>query len=63
MANPKGTIQNLIPHQITTDREEPLTSKLQLRVTKSMLDKLNNLDDKAEFCRKAIEEALLKYDV
>jgi predicted DNA-binding protein len=57
MPNPKGNPHNLKP--FTTDRDEPLSERLNIRITKSMLEKLNQLGDKkAEFCREAIEKAL-----
>jgi hypothetical protein len=58
MPNPKGN-PDIKQHGFTTDRNEPLTSKLTLRITKSMEDKLQALgEEKAEFCRNAIQKAL-----
>lgn len=58
MPNPKGN-PDIKHHGFTTDRTEPLTSKLTLRITKSMEDELQALGtDKAEFCRNAIQKAL-----
>jgi hypothetical protein len=43
-----------------TDREEPLTEKINLRITKTMKEELSQKDDPPEFCRRAIQEALEK---
>ncbi|RCJ42273.1 hypothetical protein A6770_08675 [Nostoc minutum NIES-26] len=45
-------------HQFTTDREEPLTAKITLRLPPSMLEKLKSLDNYPEFVRQAIWDAL-----
>ncbi|WP_315792005.1 hypothetical protein [Fischerella sp. JS2] len=58
MPNPKGNPQNLKP--IKSDREEPLTERLNLRITKTMKEELSQKDDPPEFCRRAIQEALEK---
>lgn len=43
-----------------TDREEPLTERIQLRVSESMKQALARLDcDRNEFIRNAIAQALL----
>ncbi|MBN3946321.1 MAG: hypothetical protein HWQ38_07445 [Nostoc sp. NMS7] len=56
MPNPKGNPENLKP--IKSDREEPLTEYLHLRVTKEMKEELKAKDDPPEFCRQAIQEKL-----
>ncbi|MCM0593458.1 MAG: hypothetical protein KA716_25980 [Gloeotrichia echinulata DEX184] len=56
MANPKGNPENLKP--MKSEREEPLTDRINLRVTKSMRDELNSQPDPPEFCRNAIQKAL-----
>ncbi|MBD2596277.1 hypothetical protein BCD64_15920 [Nostoc sp. MBR 210] len=47
-------------HGFKTDREEPLTERLNLRITKSMKEELSQQDDPPEFCREAIQEKLDK---
>ncbi|QSJ17364.1 hypothetical protein JYQ62_00260 [Nostoc sp. UHCC 0702] len=56
MANPKGTPENLRP--IKSTREEPLTDRINLRITKAMKEKLSTKDDPPEYCRRAIQKAL-----
>ncbi|WP_375504655.1 hypothetical protein [uncultured Nostoc sp.] len=56
MTKNKGNPENLRP--FTTDREESLTERLNLRVTKTMKEKLSIKDDPPEFCRRAIQKAL-----
>ncbi|MDF5707754.1 MAG: hypothetical protein PUP90_08765 [Nostoc sp. S4] len=58
MPNPKGNPDNLKP--IKSDREEPLTEQVNLRVTKTMKEELSTKNDPPEFCRRAIQEALDK---
>ncbi|WP_373525693.1 hypothetical protein [Nostoc sp.] len=58
MPNPKGNPQNLQP--IKSNREESLTERINLRITKTMKEELSTKDDPPEFCRRAIEEALNK---
>ncbi|KOP26542.1 hypothetical protein AMR41_09870 [Hapalosiphon sp. MRB220] len=52
----KGNPQNLKP--FTTDREEPLTERINLRIPKSMKDELSEKDNPPEYCREAIREKL-----
>ncbi|MEA5621102.1 hypothetical protein VB711_25185 [Cronbergia sp. UHCC 0137] len=57
MPNPKGNPKTLKP--ITTDRDEPLTRQVAIRVTEAVYQALQSLGDKkAEFCRDAIKKAL-----
>ncbi|MEH2361202.1 hypothetical protein [Nostoc sp.] len=56
MPNPKGTPENLKP--IKSEREEPLTEKINLRMTKSMKEEVQQQDNPPEFCREAIQKAL-----
>ena len=49
-------------HQFKTDREEPLTAKITLRLPPSMLEKLKTLDNYPEFVRQAIWDALNKLE-
>ncbi|MHC5859784.1 hypothetical protein [Nostoc sp.] len=56
MPNPKGNPQNLQP--IKSNREESLTERINLRITKTMKEELSTKDDPPEFCRRAIQEAL-----
>ena len=41
-----------------TDREEPLTEKMNIRMTKTMKEEVQQQDDPPEFCRQAIQEKL-----
>jgi hypothetical protein len=52
----KGNPENLKP--FTTDRDEPLSEYLHLRITKSMKQELSEKDNPPEFCREAIKEKL-----
>jgi hypothetical protein len=56
MPNPRGTPENLEPGKRKGD--EPLTEQVNLRVTKTMKEKLQQQDDPPEFCREAIQEKL-----
>ncbi|MEH2058981.1 MAG: hypothetical protein V7K97_23060 [Nostoc sp.] len=56
MPNPKGTPENLKP--IKSQREEPLTEKMNIRMTKEMKEEVKAQDDPPEFCREAIQEKL-----
>ncbi|QSJ16980.1 hypothetical protein JYQ62_35885 [Nostoc sp. UHCC 0702] len=56
MPNPKGNPETLKP--FTTDREEPLTEKMNIRMTKAMKEQVKAQDDPPEFCRQAIQEKL-----
>ncbi|MEH2111594.1 hypothetical protein [Nostoc sp.] len=58
MPNPKGHSENLKPFK--SEREESLSERLNLRVTKTMKEELSAKDDPPEFCRRAIQEALDK---
>ncbi|ALF54037.1 hypothetical protein ACX27_16210 [Nostoc piscinale CENA21] len=58
MPNPKGNPDNL--KKFTTDREEPLTEKMNIRMTKAMKEAVQQQDDPPEFCREAIQEKLDK---
>jgi hypothetical protein len=58
MPNPKGNPQNLQP--IKSNREESLTERVNLRITKTMKEELSTKEDPPEFCRRAIQEALDK---
>ncbi|MEH2158155.1 hypothetical protein [Nostoc sp.] len=58
MPNPKGNPQNLQP--IKSNREESLTERINLRITKTMKEELSTKDDPPEFCRRSIQEALDK---
>ena len=58
MPNPKGSPDNLKP--FTTERDEPLTERIAIRVTKSMAEKIKSLENYPDFCRQAIQSALNK---
>ncbi|MBH8563324.1 hypothetical protein I8748_14205 [Nostoc sp. CENA67] len=58
MPNPKGKPENLPIYP--AKGEEPLEDNLSFRVTKSMKEEVKAHDDPAEFCRRAIQEALDK---
>lgn len=53
--NPK-----LVEYQFTTSRSEALTEHLQLRVTPTMKQKLQQVADYKEFARQAIAEKLAR---
>ncbi len=57
MSNPTGN-PNIKNYGFTTDRAEPLTAKLSMRVTNSMLAKLKQQDNWQELVRQAIAEKL-----
>jgi hypothetical protein len=52
----KGNPDSLKP--FTTDREEPLTEQMNIRMTKSMKEEVKAKDNPGEFCREAIREKL-----
>lgn len=56
MPNPRGNPDNLQP--LTTNRDEPLTEKITVRISKSMKEELHKQDDPPEFVRQAIRKAL-----
>jgi len=56
MPNPKGKPENLQP--MKSEREEPLTEQVNLRVSKSMKEKIQKKENPPEFCREAIQKAL-----
>lgn len=56
MPNPRGNPENL--KKFTTDRDEPLTEKMNIRMTKTMKEAVKAQDDPAQFCREAIQEKL-----
>ncbi|WP_152588109.1 hypothetical protein [Nostoc sphaeroides] len=56
MPNPRGTPENLRPGK--RKGEEPLTEKMNIRMTKSMKEEVQQQDDPPEFCREAIQKAL-----
>ncbi|MDZ7958916.1 MAG: hypothetical protein RMY34_13710 [Aulosira sp. DedQUE10] len=58
MPNPKGNPENFEP--IKSERDNPLTEYLHLRITKEMKEEVKSKDDPPEFCRRAIQEALDK---
>ncbi|WP_016869201.1 MULTISPECIES: hypothetical protein [Fischerella] len=41
-----------------TNREEPLTEQWTMRITKTMKNRLSQVDEPREFCRQAIQKAL-----
>lgn len=55
---PKGNPNPNPGTRFTTDRAEPLTEKLTLRITASMMERLKAMPDNKEFIRQAIEEKL-----
>jgi hypothetical protein len=56
----KGGNPDIIKHGFTTDREEPLTKQMQLRVTETMWQQLQTQSDWREFVRQAITDAIVK---
>ncbi|MBE9040711.1 hypothetical protein IQ235_07950 [Oscillatoriales cyanobacterium LEGE 11467] len=57
---PGGAPENLTSY--TTDRDEPLLAKLQLRVGESMMQRVKSIDEWQEFVRQAIQRALDEMD-
>ncbi len=57
MPNPKGN-PNIKKHGFKTDRDEPLTAKLSVRIAPSMLDELKSQENWQELVRAAIAEKL-----
>lgn len=55
-----GGNPSLVAYQFTTDRDEPLTAKITIRLAPSMLEKLKELDNYREFIRQAVTEKLEK---
>jgi hypothetical protein len=49
---------DITKHSYRTDREEPLTENLNLRVTKAMKEQVQQQSNPPEFCRQAIQKAL-----
>lgn len=49
-------------HQFQTERPEPLTAKLSLRIAPSMLSRIKTQEDWQEFVRAAIAAALEKQE-
>ncbi len=49
-------------HQFTTNRDEPLTERIAIRVTKSMAEQIKVIDNYPEFCRQALQDALDKLE-
>ncbi|MBW4616023.1 MAG: hypothetical protein KME21_22615 [Desmonostoc vinosum HA7617-LM4] len=60
--NPKGNPESLEPYKLTTNRPEPLTAKLTVRLPQSMMDKLKAIDNYPEFVRQCIQDGLDKLD-
>ncbi|WP_017654635.1 hypothetical protein [Fortiea contorta] len=59
MPNPKGHPESLEPYKFKSDRDKSLTEQLNIRITKETSEQLKELgDEKAEFCRDAINKAL-----
>jgi hypothetical protein len=59
MARPGGNPNiSKNPQTFTTDRPEPLTKQMQLRISESMWEELQQQEDWREFVREAIAAAL-----
>lgn len=59
MSRPGGN-PALAEHQFTTNREEPCTAKLQVRVPPSMLNELKEYKNWQEIVRQSLAEELVK---
>lgn len=57
MSNIKGN-PNIKKYGFKTDRPEPLTAKLSMRVSNSMLTKLKEKENWQEFVRETLAKAL-----
>jgi hypothetical protein len=53
----------LVKHQFQTERGEPLTEHLQLRIAASVKQQLQLLPDYKEFVRQAIAEKLARENI
>ena len=60
MPNPKGNPDNLTP--FTTDRHEPLTDRVCIRVGKTLASRIKSIENYPEFCRQALLKALDELD-
>jgi hypothetical protein len=49
---------NIKNHGFKTDRDEPLIEKMNIRMTKTMKEKIQQQENPPEFCRQAIQKAL-----
>ncbi|WP_017652714.1 hypothetical protein [Fortiea contorta] len=58
MPNPKGNPESIEQHKFKSDRDESLTERMNLRITKGMKEELLTKDNPPEFCREAIQEKL-----
>lgn len=54
----KGGNPDISKHGFTTERPEPLTKQLQIRITETMWQQLQQQDDWREFIRQAIAQNL-----
>ncbi|MBW4566654.1 hypothetical protein PI95_033210 [Hassallia byssoidea VB512170] len=54
----KGGNPKIKDYGFTSDRDEPLTGRLAIRVTQSMLARVKALDNYPEFCRQVLAKAL-----
>ncbi|MEH2067251.1 MAG: hypothetical protein V7K47_03615 [Nostoc sp.] len=61
MPNPEGN-PDIKKYGFKTDRDEPLTERISLRVTKSMAQRMKAIDNYPEFCRQVLQEALDKFE-
>ncbi|WP_315790697.1 hypothetical protein [Fischerella sp. JS2] len=59
MPNPHGNPE-IKKHGFKTDRDEPLTERIAIRVTKTMAEKIKSIENYPEFCRRVLQEALDK---
>ncbi|KAI9132347.1 hypothetical protein [Acaryochloris sp. CCMEE 5410] len=59
MPRPGGN-PDLVAHQFKTDRPEPLSARIQIRVTERMKEQVTAVPNWQEFVREAIAEKLLE---
>jgi hypothetical protein len=57
MPNPQGN-PDIKNHGFKTDRDEPLTESLTIKITKSMIEKLKSMENYREKCRQAIAQMI-----
>ncbi|RCJ42198.1 hypothetical protein A6770_08275 [Nostoc minutum NIES-26] len=62
MARKKGN-PDIKKYGFSTERDEPLTERFNIRVTQSMMAKLKALESPADFARQAIQKALDELDI
>ncbi len=58
MPNPKGHPESLVEYKFTTNRKEPCTAQLNLRVPPSLIAKIKEKENWQDFVRQTLQKAL-----